>query len=135
AVLAYTWSKNISDGDALSNGTPGVALFGMAQNANNRHGERGLADYDVPQRFVGSYGWELPFGSPKRHFNQSRALNRLVGGWQVSGITTLSSGAPYDLQVSPSTLNTGTAQRPNRIGSGSLSDPTVQKYFDLSAFT
>ena len=118
AVLAYTWSKNISDGDALSNATPGVASFGMAQNANNRHGERGLSDYDVPQRFVASYGWELPFGANKPYLNQSRVLNRLVGGWQISGITTLSSGAPYDLQVSPSGLNTGTAQRPNRIGSG-----------------
>ena len=135
AVLAYTWSKNISDGDALSNGVTGVAIFTNAQDAYNRHLEKGDADFDIPQRFVGSYGWELPFGSQKRYLNQSRALNRLVGGWQVSGITTLSSGAPYDLQVSPNTLNTGTPQRPNRIGSGALSDPTIYEYFNLAAFT
>ena len=119
-VLAYTWSKTISDGEAdNSNAAPGVAQFSMAQNALNRHGEKGNADIDVPQRFVASYGWELPFGNGKPLLNRTGALDRLVGGWQITGIATLSSGNPFDLQVSPSTLNTGTAQRPNRIGAAS----------------
>src|SRR5262249_22742075 len=67
AVLAYTYSKTISDGDSLSNAVPGVAQFGSAQNAQNRHGEQGPADYDVPQRFVARYGYELPFGSATKY--------------------------------------------------------------------
>ena len=134
-VLAYTYSKTISDGEAdNSNASPGVAQFSMAQNALNRHAEKGPSDIDVPQRFVASYGWELPFGNGRRLLNGSGMLDRMVGGWQMTGIATLSSGNPFDLQVSPSTLNTGTAQRPNRMGSGKFDNPTINQYFDLSAF-
>ena len=135
-MVAYTFSKTISDGESdNSDGTPGVGSLSMAQNALNRRAEKGLSDLDVPQRFVTSYGWELPFGHGKRFLSQSRGLDKLVGGWQVSGILTLSSGNPYDITIASTTLNTGTAQRPNRIASGVLSNPSNSQYFDLAALT
>ncbi|MDX2178643.1 MAG: TonB-dependent receptor [Bryobacteraceae bacterium] len=124
-LISYTWAKALSDGESdLSNGTPGVGRFGIAQNALNRAAEKGLSDTDVPHRFVASYGYELPF------FRR----NRWLGGWQLSGIVTLSSGNPFDVSMNASTANTGTAQRPNRIADGSLEERTLARYFDVSAF-
>ena len=124
ALLSYTWAKALSDGESdLSNGTPGVGRFGMAQNALNRAAEKGLSDTDVTHRFIASYGYELPFGKGKRW-----------GGWQLSGIATLSSGNPFDLTMNTATVNTGTAQRPNRLADGRIDNWTLTRYFDLAAF-
>lgn len=57
-----------------------------------------------------------------------------LGGWQLSGITTLSAGNPCDLFMGNSTLNTGTTQRPDRIADGRLDGVSLERYFDLAAF-
>jgi outer membrane receptor protein involved in Fe transport len=76
-LTSYTLSKNISDGDSnFSNGTPGVALLGQAQDANNRRAERSLSDTDQLHRMVTSFGWDLPWLQRSRY----------LGGWQLSGI-------------------------------------------------
>jgi hypothetical protein len=124
-LTSYTLSKNISDGDSnFSNGTPGVALLGQAQDARNRRAERSLSDTDQLHRMVTSFGWDLPW--MKNH--------RYAGGWQLSGIVTLSSGNPFDVFFQPSTLNTGTTQRPDRIADGRIGNWTINRYFDTSAF-
>ena len=45
------------------------------------------------------------------------------------------TGLPYTPTLSAATVNTGTGSRPNRIADGALSDPTVDRWFDPSAFT
>ena len=57
----------------------------------------------------------------------------LLGGWQVNGIK-FQSGLPFTPTLAATTLNTGTGQRPDRIADGTLSDPTVDRWFDTSAF-
>ena len=47
--------------------------------------------YDTDQRFVVSSVYELPFGRGKRYLNVGKVSN-LLGGWEVSGITTFSTG-------------------------------------------
>jgi hypothetical protein len=122
---AYTVGKNIGDIDSnFSNAVPGVGNLAQAQDARNRRADRGLTDTDTPQRLVVSYGWELPWLKTRR----------LLGGWQLSGISTFSSGNPFDVLNQPSTLNTGTAQRPDRIADGRIEDWRVDRYFDVSAF-
>jgi hypothetical protein len=122
---SYTNAKVIGSVDTnFSNGVPGVASLGQAQDSRNRAAERSLSDTDVPQRLVASYGWELPW----------RKEHKLLGGWQVSGITTLSAGNPFDVLNQQSTLNTGTTQRPDRVADGRLADRTLDRYFDIGAF-
>ena len=36
------------------------------QNFNDSQGERSLSSFDVPQRLVASYAWDLPFGKGQR---------------------------------------------------------------------
>ena len=45
------------------------------------------------------------------------------------------SGRPFTPTISADRANTGVgAQRPNRVGSGALDDPTFDKWFDPTAF-
>jgi hypothetical protein len=54
-----------------------------------------ISDADAPHRFNVSAIWELPFGKGRALLgNSNRFVDRLVGGWQVSGIWNLQSGFP-----------------------------------------
>ena len=66
---------------------------------------------------------------------------QLLGGWELSTISLVQSG-PYltptisvgSDQSNTDVLDRGVSARPDRIGNGSLSDPTAQQYFDPAAF-
>ena len=53
---------------------------------------RGDSGYDARHRFVVGYTYQAP-SLPGDH----RWLNLLVGGWQLSGITTFQTGFPVTL--------------------------------------
>ena len=55
--------------------------------------DKGNASFDVRHRFTASYIYELPVGKGKPLFGGANgAVQQVVGGWQVAGITTVSSG-------------------------------------------
>src|SRR5262249_20965602 len=83
----YTFSKSIDV--ASSDPTPGqgTSLIPLSLRAN-----RGLSDFHVPHRFVVSSVYALPKLSGQRPWMQ-----RVAGGWQVSGIVTLQSGLPFNV--------------------------------------
>jgi hypothetical protein len=60
--------------------------------------------------------------------------NLLVRGWQAAGTGIARSGIPLTPQLSNVNLNLGEASRPNRIANGTLPNPSVNRWFDLSAF-
>jgi hypothetical protein len=60
----------------------------LAQDQNNLAGERGRSDFDVRQRLVFSYIYDVP---------KWERAGRMGNGWQVAGITTLQSGQPYSI--------------------------------------
>ena len=84
----YTRSKTI-DEDSDDSAASGVTFF-------NRSLEKGLSDYDVPNRWV-TYGtWELPFGQGQRLLSNGPGwVNALFGGWELSGIQTMENGGPF----------------------------------------
>lgn len=98
--------------------------------------EKGPSEYHVPHTFSHSFGYELPFGRGKRFAaNSSRVTNGLISGWQLQGILIFRSGVPFTVTVSRDVANTGVGgQRPNRIASGKLDDPTLARWFDTTAF-
>ena len=103
----YTWSRT-RDMATHSNGG------GTTMDNYDIWRDYGPANWDIPHRFVASYLYDLPFlkDSP------NTALRLIAGGWQVSGITTLESGAPVNITISQDVANTGTGgQRPNLVGS------------------
>jgi hypothetical protein len=88
---SYTWAHSI---DNASN-----ANLGPTQNNSDFRyfkdpgAEYGNSDFGVRQRFVASYIYELPFGNGKTFLGHvTGAANQLVGGWQIAGITSISTG-------------------------------------------
>lgn len=101
-LVAYTVSKNITDADSAG---PGVSGFigtnsFIGQNSYDRRAEKAVSQLDIPQALVASFFYELPAGHGKRYLNQSGALDRVVGGWYVSGIATYKSGTPTEVYSS-----------------------------------
>lgn len=98
--------------------------------------ERGPSEFHVPHTFAFSHGYELPFGRGKQLVSNANGFtNAVLGGWQIQGILIFRSGVPFTPTVSRDVANTGVGgQRPNRIGSGELESPTLERWFDVSAF-
>jgi hypothetical protein len=104
--------------------------------------ERGNSDFDVRHRFTLSYIYELPFGRGKRLLGDaSGALNQVVGGWQIAGITTISSGNWFTaLDANGDFANSdggagGASQRPDQIGNPNTHPCVPGTFFNTCAFT
>jgi hypothetical protein len=53
----------------------------------------------------------------------------------VMGLISVRSGLAYSPSIGRDTANIGVGgQRPNRIGQGTLDNPTLERWFDASAF-
>ncbi len=84
---AYTWSKSIDDVSTAS-----VAFLTRVNNQTDAAASRGLSDFDRRQRFVTSAVYQLPF------FAGTSGLTKgVLGGWEVSGVVILQSGAPFTI--------------------------------------
>lgn len=134
---AYTFSRTIGDtsGFAGAGGAPGDPQG--FQNPLNRQLEKGLDPQHVKHRFVSSYMYEMPFGIGKRFGSGwNRAVDAVIGGWSIGGITTLTSGQPLGLTVLGDPANTGDTNRPNVVGDWRLSraERTLDRFFNTSAF-
>jgi hypothetical protein len=81
----YTWSKSI---DEVSYQTDlcGINII----DPYNIRAYRGVSDFNVPQRFVLNYLWQLP--SPKGGLDRA-----LLGGWETSAILDVQSGFPLNI--------------------------------------
>src|SRR5208337_1704905 len=67
-LAAYTWSRSIDDDSAVFSGSVGS---GVPQNSYDFRLDRGLSDFQVEQRFVLSYLYDLPFGAGRKWLNNS----------------------------------------------------------------
>lgn len=146
-LTTYTVAKNIG---IISNLTTAFidAIATEYQNNFNLRAERSLVPFDIPQRFVFSMTWELPFGRGRAiGSNVSGGANHLISGWQLNAILTFQSGLPISLGVTGAPAFAGS--RPNSTGkSAQLTGPMNQRlgdrieggrvvnpYFDITAFT
>ncbi len=134
----YTFSKSIDNAAGL-----GGAGRTVAQDYLNLEAERGLSVFDARHRLIIDHNYELPFGERRRFLNHGGALARVLGNWQISGITTLSSGTPYTARVlGNQSNNSGTgaysSQRADATGlpvSLPGDEQTTLEFFNPAAFT
>jgi Carboxypeptidase regulatory-like domain/TonB dependent receptor len=122
-LASYSFSKTMIHQNAPAKG-------------GNTAWERSLAEFDVPHNLAFSWGYELPIGRGKRWLAGARGFtDALLGGWQMQGILGIRSGRPFTPTISADRANIGIGgQRPNRLASGKLDNPTVERWFDVSAF-
>ncbi len=112
--VSYTRSKFESNNDASLGETGTDGSNQRPQSMFDYEAEWSLSQFDVPNRFVVNYTWEVP--GPKSGF-----LKHVLGGWQFSGITAFQSGRPFTIWTGVDSNGDGTtgSDRPDR-GSGSL---------------
>ena len=104
--------------------------------------EYGNADFDVRHRFVLSYSYELPFGKGKAFGgNASGVLDQIIGGWEIAGIITASTGNYFtatDIATNLSNSDGGgtvaNGVRPNRVGNPNSKPCIPGTLFNTCAF-
>jgi hypothetical protein len=133
-LSSYTWSKSIDyQSAAHGSSVPGEGI----QNGLNIRADRAVSDYDLPQNFVFSGIYELPFGEGKRFSTGNSIFNRyILTGWKIDGILSLHSGFPFNLFVPFDNANTlGSNERPSLVGQLNPSgfQQTLSQWFNTSA--
>ncbi len=82
--VAYTWSKVLTDSSSDRSNAP-YDTYNLAM-------EKGVASFNRPQVLVFNYIYDLPFFS-----SQQGLVGHALGGWEVSGITTMEGGLPVSV--------------------------------------
>jgi outer membrane receptor protein involved in Fe transport len=129
---SYTWSKLMDNIDnPISPYDTSLQLVGSGWKNGN-----------YPQNFVLSYAYDLPFGAGRRFMAGATGVTeRLISGWQISGITTGRAGGALLINANGSLLPPGSDQEVANFictpGSGlSAHNPnTLHEWFDTSCFT
>lgn len=110
----YTWGHAIDDSS-----DPIVAAAGnrnIARDVFDLQEDRGDSDNDVRQRIVGNFVFESPFGKGKR-FLSSGIAGTILGGWQISGLSSAQSGLPYSVYGTEDSQWVGLSNYPDVVGS------------------
>ena len=126
--VAYTYSK--AEGEGYGRNESGGALPNSYQNPHNRAAEKTRYGFDFRHSAVISFLYELPT-IPTFRDNFGK---HIFGGWQINSIIVLRSGLPFTI-TQGNTINTIEGHvRPDRLSSGKLDNPTINKWYDPDAF-
>jgi hypothetical protein len=142
-LASYTWSKNITDTGNIIGGSLGGAYTASIQNPFNLKAEKAISPEDVPQLFVVSYIYELPFGKNKAFLSHSNLANYLAGGWSIGGIQRYQSGQPLGFGCATGIPGFSNCIRYNLTGQAIHSaarqsgkfNPTYDKWYNPAAFS
>ncbi|HEV2386358.1 MAG TPA: carboxypeptidase-like regulatory domain-containing protein [Candidatus Acidoferrales bacterium] len=101
----YTLSKGLDDGVANEDS---ASYFGNSYFPTTAYGPTA---FDQRHVFNANFYYDLPFGRG-RMFHFDNALDKLVGGWYVSGILTATSGLPLTVTESSQVWGNGLVLAP-----------------------
>ena len=137
------FTANYTFGKALSNnrgyfGNSAVAADGAyPRDSNNIDLNYGPAWFDTRHLFSMSGSYELPFGRERKFgSNWHRALDAVLGGWALGFAGVTHTGYPITVTDSAgrSLRAARSPEHPDRIGSGEVENPTIDRWIDRSAF-
>ncbi len=132
----YTLAKDIQDLENTES----------PEYAYDRARERSTWGALPRHRFQLNSIYEMPFGRGKLiGSGAGRVTNAIIGGWQISGIYIYETGGtitplwtgpdPTGTRFSANSTRPQVTIRPDRIADGRIDDPTVNRWFDVGAFT
>ena len=132
-LAAYTWGHAI---DNASNANLGSQNNDGFRWTAHPEWEYGNSSFDVRNGLVFSYLYQLPFGQGKRWgANASGLANQVLGGWQVGGITTISSGNWFTITGATSIgAQSDGQQRPDQIANPRSTPCIPGTFFNTCAF-
>jgi carboxypeptidase family protein/TonB-dependent receptor-like protein len=131
-LASYTWAHAL---DIASNADLGAQNGGDFRYFIHPEWEYANSDFDVRRRFVFSYLYELPIGRGKPVFGNAHGVsNQIIGGWQIGGITSVSSGNSFTILNANGVANSDGQQRPDLIGNVHATPCVPGKFFNTCAF-
>lgn len=133
--VAYTYSKALTT-NTDDRGSP-------ANDTYNLKMDYGASGYSTPQILVFNYVYDLPFYRGQKGF-----VGHALGGWEISGITTVQSGQPLTIyqnndpfSLYNATLGSGDGglgiyyPRADRTSTAISHPKTVSQWFSTASFT
>ena len=128
-TLNYTYSKTMDTAEAGGGGY---------DNNYNWQASYGPASWNRTNVVSFTNIWTLPFGHGQRWGSSSSGVvQTLLGGWNLSGVTALDSGAPF----SPMVNNTASVNadfngvRADIVGNPSVANQSAALWFNPAAYT
>jgi hypothetical protein len=123
-VVNFTHSKFIDVGNA-----------GYRDPVGNRNLDRGISQYNVPNRFVTGYNYQLPLG-PGRKWLSKGLIGNIIGGWEFNGITTYQTGIALSPNLNPNNCVCGNSRSaPNVSGNPMTGPQSLSQWFNTSVFS
>ena len=116
-----TWSKCINDAE------PSIDIGNSYPNPNDRNSNRGPCDAD--RRYVSNSS--LILESPGVG---SGAIRTITTDWILGTVMQARSGTPLTPSIGGDLALSGLANRPMQISDPTLSNPTIDKWFDTAAY-
>jgi len=124
----YSWMRSLDNAKSVS-------AYNVFQNPDNLHSEWALSDWHREHVFSASWVWQMPklAGLPK-------AAQAIIGGWELSGLMRLATGAPFTVTSGrDNSLTAVGADRTDVVGDPKL--PTdrshaalIARFFNIAAF-
>jgi hypothetical protein len=122
----YTWAHSTGDFQSYSSG----GSYTSPIVSDWRKLEWGNTDLDIRHRVAVMLNYTLPFGQ-----NLKGVPGAIGKGWHVNAIEVWQTGNYFSVVNASPRSNTGvSSDRPNMLRNPNISDQTLQKWFDTTAF-
>jgi hypothetical protein len=139
---SYMFTRDLSDAGGATPNAFAISGGNFATDRFHPGIDYGNVSYDRKHRFLVTYLYELPFGQGRQWLSEGGALNRIVGDWQLAGVTVLQSGAyltPFQQTVDAANTNILTTvgqSRPDQLKTASPYAPhrTTAQWLNPAAF-
>jgi hypothetical protein len=130
---AYTYSHSIDNGNDPIDAASGAR--NLPRNSFNLNAERGTSDFDLRNRFVLNYVWDLPLGR-NRTWLHDGFMGKVFEGFSLSGISSFQSGHPFEVFGDRDSEHTSLSSRLDLIGDPAIpaGSPRTQTGPPVTAF-
>src|SRR5579872_7436266 len=91
----YTWSHSINDGSVGGGESSGP------ENVNCLACDKGPSIFDIRNNVAVNAVYQLPFGPGKPFVNAPGVMGKIIGGWELSGISLWHTGHPLTVFMDP----------------------------------
>lgn len=139
--LQFGVHKRYSSGFMVSAEYQYVRILGLEtfENPANIGDSYGNISGNTPHTLRVSYSYGLPFGKGKSLFGNVQGFaDKLVSGWQLSGITSIQGGLPFSVNYTAPGNPVGLVSgRANVVAGAALypGDQSIARWFNPAAFT
>jgi hypothetical protein len=134
--MNYTWSHMQSTQD--SSGWGSKQGNNPWQRAYDPSANYGNSNFDIRHMFKAHAIYDLPFGIGRQFLSENAILDKVIGGWTITGTFVAQGGNPFTpyMQTNNSyslATGNGAVWYPNVAGDWQRSNPTIESWFNTGA--